>query len=343
MKCMLRLLIGVGAAALLFSCTSGEESAGDKAYDMAKKATGDVRRTQLKTAYINYRKAVMADTNKVSTKLRNRFLEMCITRANMVLNEGSANMDAIPLLMDDIEGQLKSDANPDLRQQYSAFLVQLGDSSEAKGKFIDALKYYDRAIEKAADATPFRNKRTGVIKGVSQNNYEIGRAKFEEGIKDKETGEATLIEAEYYAKVALYFDSTNADAQKLLSDCYKANIHSLSAFLSVILDYTDTVMFRKINNYDILLSVTNTPTKGGTVAFRMHNNSYNPLRLKPEQFSLIDKNGVKYQATGGKIDPDFLDQERMVEDGRLNFPATKAEVKKMVYENGPHYSEKNFY
>jgi tetratricopeptide (TPR) repeat protein len=343
MKCMLRLLVGVGAAALLFSCTTGEESAGDKAYDMAKKASGDVRRTQLKTAYINYRKAVMADTNKVSTKLRNRFLEMCITRAYMVLNEGSANMDAIPLLMDDIEGQLKSDVNPDLRQQYSAFLVQLGDSSEAKGKFIDALKYYDRAIEKAADATPFRNKRAGVIKGVVQENTSNGRKLYEEGIKDKETGEATLIQAEYYAKVALYFDSTDAEAQKLLSDCYKANIHSLSAFLSVITEYSDTVMFRKINKYDILLSVTNTANKGGTVAFRMHNNSYNPLRLKPEQFSLIDKNGVKYQATGGKIDPDFLDQERMVEDGRLNFPATKAEVKKFVYENGPHYSEKNFY
>ncbi|GBU23115.1 hypothetical protein R80B4_03031 [Fibrobacteres bacterium R8-0-B4] len=343
MKCMLRLLVSVGAAALLFSCTMGEEAAGDKAYDVAKKATGDVRRTQLKTAYINYRKAVMANPNKVSTKLRNRFLEMCITRANMVLNEGSASMDAIPLLMDDIEGQLKEDADPAMRQNYAAFLMQLGDSSEAKGKFVDALKYYDRAIEKAADATPFRNTRAGIIKGVVKENTATGRKLYEEGLKDKETGEESLIQAEYYAKVALYFDSTDADAQKLLSDCYKANIHSLSAFLSVITDYTDTVMFRKINKYDILLSVTNTANRGGTIAFRMHNNSYNPLRLKPDQFSLIDKDGNKYKATGGKIDPDFLDQERMVEDGRLNFPTTKSDVKKLVYENGPHYSEKNFY
>jgi tetratricopeptide (TPR) repeat protein len=340
---MLRLLVGVGAAALLFSCTTGEEAAGDKAYDVAKKATGDVRRTQLKTAYINYRKAVTANPNKVSTKLRNRFLEMCITRAKMVLDEGSATMDAIPLLMDDIEGQLKEDADAGLRQQYAAFLVQLGDSSEINGKFINALKYYDRAIEKAADATPFRDKRKDVIKGVVKENYKKGKDLYEDGIKDKETGESSLIEAEYYAKVALYFDSTDADAQKLLSDCYKANIHSLSAFLSVITEYSDTLVFRKINKYDILLSVTNTANKGGTLLFRMHNNSYNPLRLKPDQFSLIDKNGAKYQASGGKIDPDFLDQERMVEDGRLNFPATKAEVKKLVYENGPHYSEKNFY
>ena len=342
MKCTLRLLVGVGAAALLFSCTTGEEAAGDKAYDMAKKTTGDVRRTQLKTAYINYRKAVMADTNKVSTKLRNHFLEMCIVRANMVLNEGSANMDAIPLLMDDIERQLKSDADPALRQKYAEFLVQLGDSSKSKLRFIDALKYYDRAIEKAADATPFRNTRAGVIKGVVQENTAKGRGLYEEGIKDKETGEESLIQAEYYAKVALYFDSTDADAKKLLSDCYKANIHSLSAFLSVITQYDDTLMFRKINKYDILLSVT--AIKGGTVIFRMHNNSYNPLRMKSEHFSLIDKDGNKYQAAAGtKIEPELLDQERMIEEGRLNFPPPKAEVKKFVYENGPHYSEKNFY
>jgi len=344
MKCMLRLLVGVGAAALLFSCATGEEAAGDKAYETAKKASGDVRRTQLKTAYINYRKAVTANPNKVSTKLRNRFLEMCITRAKMVLDEGSATMDAIPLLMEDIEGQLKDDASPDLRQQYAAFLVQLGDSSKANLKFVNALKYYDRAIEKAADPTPFREKRAGVIKGVVKENYDRGRALYEEGIKDKETGEATLIEAEYYAKVALYFDSTDTDAQKLLSDCYKANIHSLSAFLSVITDYTDTVMFRKINKYDILLSVT--AIKGGTVIFRMHNNSFNPLRMRSENFALIDKNGVKYQAqAGGKIEPVLLDQERMIEEGRLNFPTPKAEIKKMIYENpdGPHYSEKNFY
>jgi hypothetical protein len=260
----------------------------------------------------------------------------------MVLNEGNARMDAIPLLMEDIEGQLKSDASTDLRQQYAAFLVQLGDSSAAKDRFIDALKYYERAIEKASDPSPFKEKRSSVIKGVSKNNYELGRFEFEEGTKAKDEGETNLIRAEYFAKVALYFDSTNADAQKLLSDCYKANINSLSAFLTVITDYTDTVMFRKINKYDILLSIT--AMKGGLVKFRMHNNSYNPLRLKSGDFYLVDKNGKKYQGqAGSKIDPDFLDQERMVEDGTLRFPQPAAEIKKLVYENGPHYTEKNFY
>jgi tetratricopeptide (TPR) repeat protein len=339
---MLRLLAGVGAAALLFSCATGEETAGDKAYDMAKKTSGDVRRTQLKTAYMNYRKVVMANPDKISTKLRNRFLEMCITRANMVLNEGRADMDAIPLLMEDIEGQLKSDADNDLRQKYAAFIVQLGDSSAAKEKFIDALKYYERAIEKAGDPAPFKEKRASVIRGVVKENYALGRQAYEDGLKAKEEGESELIRAEYFAKVALYFDSTDADAKKLLSDCYKANVNSLSAFLSVVTDYTDTVMFRRINNQDILLSIT--AMKGGLVKFRMHNNSYNPLRLRSTDFYLIDKNGKKYQGlSGSKIDPELLDQERMVEDGTLRFPAPAAEVRIFGYENGPHKTEKHLF
>jgi len=117
----------------------------------------------------------------------------------------------------------------------------------------------------------------------------------------------------------------------------------LSAFLAVITDYTDTLVFRKINKYDILLSIT--ALKGGTVLFRLHNNSYNPLRMKSEHFSLVDENGNKYQAQAGtKIDPDMLDQERMIEEGKLNFPsAPKGKIKKFVYQNGDHYSEKNFY
>jgi tetratricopeptide (TPR) repeat protein len=341
MKYILRLLTGAAVLALIISCASGVESAGDKAYDMANRTSGDTRRTQLKTAYMNYRKAVMADTNKVSTKLRNRFLEMCIVRAKMVLDEGSAAMGAIPLLMDDIEGQLKPDAQPELRQQYAAFLVQLGDTSAGKDRYIDALKYYDRAIEKAADAGPFREKRNSIIRKVAEENYQTGMMEFEMGQKDKD--ESQLIRAEYFAKVALYFDSTYAPALKLLSDVYKANVNTYSAFLTVVDDYTDTLMFRRINKYDILLAIYSMQGKGGVMEVRMHSNTYNPLRMRSEHFALVDVNGKKYPAASGdKMDPDILDQEREALY-KLRFPTPAAAVKKLVYENGPHYSEKNFF
>ena len=340
MKYVLRLLTGAAVLALIVSCASSEEAAGDKAYDMANRTKGDTRRTQQKTAYINYRKAVTANPDKVSTKLRNRFLDMCILRAQMVLDEGSATMDAIPLLMEDIEGQLKDDAQPEMKQRYAAFLVQMGDSSADKRRYIDALKYYERAIDKAADAAPFREKRNSIISKVAEENYLTGLMELESGIKDKD--ETKVIRAEYFAKVALYFDSTYKDALKLLSDCYKANINTYSAFLTVVDDYTDTLMFRKINKYDILLAIYS-QGKGGTMEVRMHSNTYNPLRMKSQDFALVDVNGKKYPATAGdKMDPDILDQEREALY-KLRFPTPSAAVKKLVYENGPHYSEKNFF
>jgi tetratricopeptide (TPR) repeat protein len=340
MKYVLRLLTGAAVLALIVSCASSEEAAGDKAYDMANRTKGDTRRTQQKTAYINYRKAVTANPDKVSTKLRNRFLDMCILRAQMVLDEGSATMDAIPLLMEDIEGQLKDDAQPEMKQRYAAFLVQMGDSSADKRRYIDALKYYERAIDKAADAAPFREKRNSIISKVAEENYLSGLMELESGIKDKD--ETKVIRAEYFAKVALYFDSTYKDALKLLSDCYKANINTYSAFLTVVDDYTDTLMFRKINKYDILLAIYS-QGKGGTMEVRMHSNTYNPLRMKSQDFALVDVNGKKYPATAGdKMDPDILDQEREALY-KLRFPTPSAAVKKLIYENGPHYSEKNFF
>jgi tetratricopeptide (TPR) repeat protein len=340
MKYILQLLTGAAVTVLIISCASGAESAGDKAYDMANRTQGDTRRTQLKTAYMNYRQAVMSNPDKVSTKLRNRFLDMCLVRIKMVLEEGNAKMDAIPLLMNDIEGQLKDDAQPEMRQRYAAFLVQMGDSSEAKERYIDALKYYDQAIEKAADATPFRDKRASIIRKVAEENYQTGMMEFEMGQKEKD--ESQLIRAEYFAKVALYFDSTYKDALKLLSEAYKANINTHSAYLTVVTDYTDTLMFRRINKYDILLAIY-TQSKGGVIEVRMYSNTYNPLRMKSQDFALVDVNGKKYPAASGdRLDPEILDQEREALY-RLKFPTPSAPVKKLIYQNGDHYSEKNFF
>jgi tetratricopeptide (TPR) repeat protein len=343
----------IGVLALLISCVSGDEAAGDKAYAMAKRSniSGDARRTQLKTAYIFYDKAVKADTNKVSTKLRNRFLEMAIHRLKTVLDEGNINMGAIPLLMDDIEAQLKDDAQPEMRQQYAAFLVQLGDSSAARDRFIDALRHYDNAIAKSANATPFKEKRQSVVRKIAEENYEMGMMEYEMGKSDREEAESKFVRAEYFAKVALYFDSTYDKAKKLLSDTYKENRGTYSAFPMAVDDYTDTVMFRRINNFDILLAVADIKAdKGGIVALiNMHSNTYNPLRMMSEHFYLVDTNGKKYHAAAGqKIAPDYLDQERETQF-TLRFPAVPGQIKKLVYESPsvradkPHYTEKLFF
>jgi hypothetical protein len=161
------------------------------------------------------------------------------------------------------------------------------------------------------------------------------------GNNDKD--ESLLIKAEYYAKVALYIDSTHQKALKLLSDTYKANINTYSAYLTVMDgEYSDTVVFKRVNKYDILLSIY--ASRGNMYQVRMYSNTYNPLRMKSEHFMLVDTNGNKYPAaSGAKMDPDILDQERE-STFTVVFPNTgRATIKKLIYENGPHYSEKNFF
>jgi len=347
MKSFVRLFLGVSVLMLAVSCGGGDEAAGDKAYNMSKRATGDARRTQLKTAYINYGRAIKANPDKVSKKLRDRFLEMAIVRVQMVLDEGNASMGAIPLLMDEIEAQLtpavKNEVAPELRNRYAAFVAQLGDSSAAKNRFIDALAFYDRAIEKAADASPFREKRASVVRNVAQENFEIGQMEFEMATKTRERDVEGLIRAEYYAHVALYFDSTFAPAKELLAKCRRENVGSYTAYPMVITDYTDTVMFRRINRLDILLAVPAILTRGGstTAEIHMHNNSFNALRMRAEDFALVDVNGAEHKAAPARMDPEFLDQEREAKF-TLRFPTPRAPIRKIIYRNGPHYTEKFF-
>jgi len=350
MKSFVKLFTGACVAMMLVSCGGGDEAKGDKAYNMSKRATGDARRTQLKTAYMHYGNAIKANPDKASKKLRDRFIEMAIVRVTMVLNEGNSRMGAIPLLMDEIEGQMTpqtiNDVAPELRNQYAAFVVQLGDSSAARERFIDALAFYDRAIEKAADASPSKAKRAEVIRNVAQESFEIGQMEFELAMKDKKEPDVEgLIKAEYYAQVALYFDSTYNDAKKLLSNVRRENVGSYAAFPMVITDYTDTVMFRRINRWDILLAIPAIMSKGGstTAEIHMHNNSFNPLRMFSEHFSIVDVNGREFKAAVSKMEPEFLDQER---EGKftLRFPfgGPTSSIQKFTYRNGPHYTEKNF-
>ena len=345
MKSVLKMLAGVGACALVvLSCASSEEGAGDKAYDMAKRASGDARRTQLKTAYINYDKAVKKNPDKVSNKLRERYLDMCITRAQMVLDEGSATMDAIPLLQKDIDAYLNNDVPSDLRNRYAAFLVQLGDTSAGKMKYIDALVYYDKAVEKAADPAQFKAKRDGIIRNVAEENYELGMMEFEMGKTDKEEATTKYVRAEYFAKVALYFDSTFQKAQKLLADCYKLNRETYSAYLTVVDDYTDTLVFRKVNKLDILIAIPDYKVMGGSAVaiIHMYNYSFNHLRMKSEDFSLVDTDGKEYKAAAGKMEPEILEYEKEAKY-TLRFPVPSAPVKKLTYKNGLHYTEKYFF
>lgn len=132
MKMVGRILVSLSVLTMIVSCTSTYENKGDNAYKLAQKLQGDQKRYQQKMAYLMYDKAIKAHPNKVSPKLRNHYVEMILLRAGMVLSEGAAGSEALPLFMRDLDSAMSGDVAPELKQQYALFLTQLADSSIEK-------------------------------------------------------------------------------------------------------------------------------------------------------------------------------------------------------------------
>jgi hypothetical protein len=332
----------VAAIAVFFlSCTSGFETQGNSAYSRSIKATGESKRLLEKEAYIYYQKAVKSHPAKIGKQLRNRFIELTVHRATMVLTEGSSAMDALPLYMQDIDSVINPDVGPDVRGKYVSFLMTITDSIISHQRYLEALSYAKKAVVVAQD--PLVSKKyDSLVSGLSTEFYNKAQDDFDAGMADKNV--KLKVSAEYYAKASLFMDSTRADALELLSKAIKENIGTYSAYEAIITDKPDTLLYDKINKFDILLAVPTIAIGGSVVCeVMMYNYSYNPQRLRPENFSIVDSAGTVYRAnSGAKIEKDILDQKQ---ETRMKFTFEKpaAPIKKLVYENGEHYSEKRFY
>jgi len=343
MKIVLKAVFGLFVSLMLISCSPSYESKGNAAYEAAQAEKGDAKRLLQKEAYIYFQKAIKAHPDKISTKLRNRFIEMTLVRANMVLTAGSADMDALPLFMEDIDSTLAPEVEPELRTQYANFIVKLADSSCGQHKIHECLRQLDKAMEVAPDKSAIQEKKKSIIDNMADENYEIAKVELESG-QANEDNEA-MIRAEYHAKLALFYDKDHKEAEELLSSLYKKNLSSYSAYDAVITDKPDSNVYDMINKYDILLAVPAQKAAGGRMTLKtiMYNYSYNPLRLFAKDFMLIDVNGKEYPATkSSKIEKEILDQEHELEM-TLVFPNPKEKIKKLAYKNGEHYTEKNFF
>jgi tetratricopeptide (TPR) repeat protein len=341
MKAVGKLLLGLSVLMLVFSCGSSYEQKGHAAYNAAKKVSGDQKKLQLKTAYLNYDKAVKANPEKINPKLRNRYIEMTLARAAMVLNEGAAHMEAIPLFLDDIEKQMTADVLPELKQQYAGLYAQMADSSLKKGNIDQARERLDKAIAVANDPAPFREKKKTTIDQLAQQHYDEAEILYTNAKTNNDAND--FVAAEFYTKCALLFDSSRADAKELLSKLLKENKGTYSAYLSVIDPIPDSAIFKIINKWDILLAVPTTQVRGGSIraVIDIYNYSWNPLRLKSEHFFLVDENGKRYKAMPTRLEPEMLDQEHEAKL-KMSFPKPRGNIKMLVYENGEHYAEKPF-
>jgi hypothetical protein len=343
MRSIGRIVIGLSVLALIASCgLASYEQRGDSAYRKAQNLEGGEKRLQQKMAYTMYQRAIEMHPNKVNNRLRSRFLELSLSRAKMVLDEGSANSDAIPLFQNDIEKHLTTDAPANIRQEYALFLIQLADSFAIREQTEQALMTIDKAISFASDPSSLQQKKQELMGKVAKENLELAQVEFENGKQNKDVD--ALLRAEYYVQVSLMYTPGNKEAEQLLSEVRKMNVATYSGYIRVIENIVDSTMFRKVNKYDILLAVP-TIKQGGAVSMSVsiYNYSYNPLRMKSENFYIADVSGKRYQANPSKLaDPEILDQEHEAKYS-LTFPKPAGAVAKLIYENGPHYTEKCFF
>jgi hypothetical protein len=342
MRSIGRILIGLSIAAFIVSCGMGSyESRGNSAYSKAQRLKDYEKRMAQKTAYTWYQKALQTHPEKISNTLRSRFVEMSLVRAKMVLDEGTAHSDPIRYFMADIEKYLTPDAASNLRQEYALFLIQLADSFSIRQNFNQALATIDKAISYASDPSSLLQVKRKLVGSVAKENFELAGVEFENAKQNKDAD--ARVRAEYYCNLSLFFEPENKDAIALLSELHKANLATYSGYLRVIENIQDSVLFRKINKFDILLAVSAVGGDGTNLTFSMRNYSYNPLRMKSENFFIADDAGKRYKAFEKKLEPEILDQEREAPDLKLSFPKPAGKVVKLIYENGPHYTEKCFF
>lgn len=343
MKNVIRILIGMSVLAMLMSCSSGYEAKGDAAYKSAQKMQGEQKRYNQKMAYMMYGKAIQTKPNKISSKLRNRYVEMTLVRAGMVLDEGAAKADALTLFMEDLDKNLAfPDISPELKQKYALFLMQYADSSIANERFFDAITILDKAAGIANDKTPVQNKKTELFGQIAKDNRDMAASSAQLAKEDKD--DEQYVKAEYYVLASMLYDSNNAEAKTLLSKLRKQNLGTYSAYIRVIENIPDSQIFRSVNKWDILLAIPTFAAKGkaATAIVNIYNNSWNPLRMNAPDFKLVDVNGAEYPAAVTRIDPEMLDQQRETKC-KLTFPgAGGKKISKLIYKNGEHYSEKCF-
>jgi hypothetical protein len=273
--------------------------------------------------------------NKLSLSFKQRFLEITLNRADMVLSAGNYDMDAIKLFMEDLDSTIDRETPADIKTRYANFLSSMADSSLSRGLVNDAVKWLEKAGKVSDNAGPYETKKTQIVADFAKQFMGQAEDAFKQSKeeKDPELG----VKAEYYVQLALVFDPKVKGGEELLSELRKANINIYSGYAKVIEGKLD----KRVNKFDIMLAVAKTKA-GMTVC--MFNNSYNPQRLKPENFFLVDEKGQKFKAAASsKIEPEILDTQHETKTIKLVFPGAPANAKKLVYENGEHYTEKVFF
>lgn len=323
-----------------FCGVSPYEHQGDEAYARAQKLQGDERQFAERQAYQLYLLAVKYHPDKISPQLRSRFIEMSVARAQMMLSTGNIFADPLQFFIEDIDTFFTGDIPSKIKQQYSLLLVQMADSFTTKNRYLDALRYIDKAVSYASDRPTIAGFRDSTVARAVKENLDRAQREFAQG--KAAADDAALIRALYYAEVAMFFDSTSADARSLLGECRKKTMAICCDYHKALDAIPDTALFRKIDKCPVFLAVAGLRLGGGAaLEVLLSNYSNRAIALTAGDFSLIDTAGRRYRA----LWPEKIGIVDQYKDIRfpLRFPKPSGKIQGIVFEKGDLTSEKYFF
>lgn len=330
---------------LLVGC-GGPETQGDKAWNEAQTLPESQKLMKQKEAYIHYVAAVEAASQKgaIPPELLNKYLRAMLARIEFIYENSDIDADAVQLLRVDIDEHILS-ADAENRDRYAKFLISIAEVYRGREDLTRCMKELDKALNIAADKSTVETMTKGTREAFAKTQLEIAKEYFATAKRSKDV--LDFIRAEYYAKVALHYDSLNAGASNIVAQTRKELVDSYTAYVTAVTEYTDTTLFNMINATPILMKVAVNQKRASTdLMVTLYNDSYNAIKLRPEMFILKLENGKKVAASTAKFPKKLIDQSHDLE-GTLTFNVGRnaGKINKLIFDNGDknQYSEKFFH
>lgn len=336
---MMRLpLLVLGLLIVLTSCAPSLEDQGDKYTKQAKSSQNVAQRFNFeKAAYKAYYKAYHQKGDKSSQKLKSKYLGAIVTRMRNVgseTEEGFKATEVTELLLQAKKVATSGPIDAEFADMYALYLMDY--AKELKGNNITgAIEQLTLAQKIAADKTKPEAMLAEVKKEFLQNKLSQAKNELSEGIKNED--EDAVLRADYYAREVLHYDSTNADAQDLLKKSTKKLIGTYAAYdkvFDVNEKEVDTTLYSKINAQRVFMGFSEVLKKRTTLTLegKIINDSYNPVRMRKELFTLVLEDGKELKPTTAEFNKKIVDIKHEAEID-LKFTGVTATPKMVKYKN----------
>ncbi len=321
MRYLTKIFLFLTPIVFLISCGGNPIEEGDKAFAKGK----------YPDAILKYQEALKEKPNDIALKEKlaisymYKGLDLYKRRKNIKAFEGNYNR-ALENLDEDI-------STPELKKDYSKILYELGKAFNASNpeNEIQKKEYLDKTLsylEQAIEFDESNQKAKDLLAQVQSDNFQ---QMFDRGVSyynsaKKSKNDEDYLVAEYYLAKAVSFNPDDQEAAKYLKLARKKAMK--------VFDF-DTVFPMAIAGY---------MQKGKFTMFdfTIVNNTMESVTIKPENFTLTDKEGNEYKfdpeqtdkLEGGLVKGAQLKAKKQL-DVRLAFPAPKGTaLDYLAYDDG---------